>query len=301
MLRIVLFLATNLAVVLVASLTLRLFGVEGYLRSQGINFTSLLLFCFIFGMVGSLISLLISKWMAKRSTGTVIIETPSNATEQWLMDTVAELAREAGIKTPEVGIFPAQQSNAFATGWKKDDALVAVSAGLLNRMKPEEVRAVLAHEIGHVANGDMVTLALVQGVVNTFVMFFARVVAHLIDGFLKSRTDGEGGLGFMGYFGVVMVAEIIFGIAASAVVAWFSRFREYRADEAGARLAGTGAMVSALARLKSETELPDQMPDTLRAMAITKGQTRSLVERLFASHPPLDDRIRALQEAAYRQ
>lgn len=301
MLRIVLFLATNLAVVLVASLTLRLFGVEGYLRGQGINFTSLLLFCFIIGMVGSLISLLISKWMAKRSTGTVIIETPSNATEQWLMDTVAELAREAGIKTPEVGIFPAQQSNAFATGWKKDDALVAVSAGLLNRMKPEEVRAVLAHEIGHVANGDMVTLALVQGVVNTFVMFFARVVAHLIDGFLKSRTDGEGGLGFMGYFGVVMVAEIIFGIAASAIVAWFSRFREYRADEAGARLAGTSAMVSALARLKSETELPDQMPDTLRAMAITKGQTRSLVERLFASHPPLDDRIRALQEAAYRQ
>ena len=301
MLRIVLFLATNLAVVLVASLTLRLFGVEGYLRSQGINFTSLLLFCFIIGMAGSVISLLISKWMAKRSTGTVIIEKPSNATEQWLVDTVAELARDAGIKTPEVGIFPAQQSNAFATGWKKDDALVAVSAGLLNRMKPDEVRAVLAHEIGHVANGDMVTLALVQGVVNTFVMFFARVVAHLIDGFLKSRTDGEGGLGFMGYFAVVMVAEIIFGIAASAIVAWFSRFREYRADEAGARLAGTGAMVSALARLKSETELPDQMPDTLRAMAITKGQTRSLIERLFASHPPLDDRIRALQEASYRQ
>ena len=301
MLRIVLFLATNLAIVLVASLTLRLFGVESYLSSQGINFTGLLLFCFIFGMVGSLISLLISKWMAKRSTGTVIIETPSNATEKWLLDTVAELSQEAGIKTPEVGIFPAQQSNAFATGWKKDDALVAVSAGLLNRMNPEEVRAVLAHEIGHVANGDMVTLALIQGVVNTFVMFFARVVAQLVDGFLKSRSDGEGGLGFMGYFAVVMVAEIVFGIAASAIVAWFSRYREYRADEAGARLAGTGAMVSALSRLKSETQLPDQMPDTLRAMAITKGQTRSLIERLFASHPPLDDRIRALQEASYRQ
>ena len=301
MLRIVLFLATNLAIVLVASLTLRVFGVESYLTSQGINFTGLLLFCFIFGMVGSLISLLISKWMAKRSTGTVIIETPSNATEKWLLDTVAELSHEAGIKTPEVGIFPAQQSNAFATGWKKDDALVAVSAGLLNRMSPEEVRAVLAHEIGHVANGDMVTLALIQGVVNTFVMFFARVVAQLVDGFLKSRSGGEGGLGFMGYFAVVMVAEIVFGIVASAIVAWFSRYREYRADEAGARLAGTGAMVSALARLKSETQLPDQMPDTLRAMAITKGQTRSLLERLFASHPPLDDRIRALQEASYRQ
>jgi len=301
MLRIVLFLATNLAIVLVASLTLRVFGVEGYLRSQGINFTGLLIFCFIFGMVGSLISLLISKWMAKRSTGTVIIETPSNTTEKWLLDTVAELSQEAGIKTPEVGIFPAQQSNAFATGWKKDDALVAVSAGLLNRMSPEEVRAVLAHEIGHVANGDMVTLALIQGVVNTFVMFFARVVAQLIDGFLKSRSGGEGGLGFMGYFAVVMIAEIVFGIVASAIVAWFSRYREYRADEAGARLAGTGAMVSALARLKSETQLPDQMPDTLRAMAITKGQTRSLIERLFASHPPLDDRIRALQEASYRK
>ncbi len=301
MMRILLFLGTNLAVLLVASITLRLLGVESYLSDQGINFQSLLIFCFIFGMAGSMISLFISKWMAKRSTGTVVIETPSNATEKWLVDTVAELARDAGIKTPEVGIFPAQQSNAFATGWNKDDALVAVSAGLLNRMRPEEVRAVLAHEIGHVANGDMVTLALIQGVVNTFVMFFARVVAHLVDGFLKSRSDGEGGLGFMGYFAVVMVAEIVFGIAASAIVAWFSRFREYRADAAGAKLAGSGAMINALARLKGETELPDQMPDTLRAMAITKGQTRSLVEKLFASHPPLDDRIRALKEAVYRE
>ena len=300
MMRIVLFLATNLAVLLVASITLRLFGVESYLNSQGINFTSLLIFSFVFGMAGSLVSLFISKWMAKRSTGTVIIENPSNSTEQWLVDTVAELSREAGIKTPEVGIFPAQQSNAFATGWNKNDALVAVSAGLLNRMRPEEVRAVLAHEIGHVANGDMVTLALIQGVVNTFVMFFARIVAHLVDSFLKSRSDGEGGLGFMGYFAVVMVAEIVFGIVASAIVAWFSRYREYRADEAGARLAGTGAMVNALARLKAETEMPDQMPDTLRAMAITKGQTRSLVEQLFASHPPLDDRIAALKAAAYK-
>ncbi|RCV89818.1 protease HtpX [Billgrantia montanilacus] len=299
MMRILLFLGTNLAVIVVASITLRLLGVEGYLRGQGINFNALLIFCFIFGMAGSMISLFISKWMAKRSTGTVVIETPSNATEKWLLDTVAELSRDAGIKTPEVGIFPAQQSNAFATGWNKNDALVAVSAGLLNRMRPEEVRAVLAHEIGHVANGDMVTLALIQGVVNTFVMFFARVVAHLVDGFLKSRSDGAG-LGFMGYFAVVIVAEIVFGIIASAIVAWFSRFREYRADAAGAQLAGSGAMINALARLKAETQMPDQMPDTLRAMAITKGQTKSLMERLFASHPPLDDRIRALKEAAYR-
>jgi heat shock protein HtpX len=299
MMRILLFLGTNLAVIIVASITLRLLGIESYLTEQGMNFNALLIFSFIFGMAGSMVSLFISKWMAKRSTGTVVIENPSNATEKWLLDTVAELAREAGIKTPEVGIFPAQQSNAFATGWNKDDALVAVSAGLLNRMRPEEVRAVLAHEIGHVANGDMVTLALIQGVLNTFVMFFARVVAQLVDSFLR-RDDG-GGLGFIGYFAVIIVAEIVFGLIASVIVAWFSRFREYRADTAGAQLAGSGAMINALVRLKAETEMPDQMPDTLRAMAITKGQTRSLMERFFASHPPLDDRIRALKEATYRQ
>ncbi|GGY05496.1 protease HtpX [Litchfieldella qijiaojingensis] len=300
MMRILLFLATNLAVIIVASITLRLLGVAPYLTEQGINFNALLIFCFIFGMAGSMVSLFISKWMAKRSTGTQVIEQPRNATEKWLLDTVAELSREAGIKTPEVGIFPAQQSNAFATGWNKDDALVAVSAGLLNRMRPEEVRAVLAHEIGHVANGDMVTLALIQGVLNTFVMFFARVIAHLVDNFLRSRSD-SGGLGFMGYFVVVIVAEIVFGLIASAIVAWFSRFREYRADAAGAKLAGSGAMINALARLKAETEIPDQMPDTLTAFAITTGQTRKIMERLFASHPPLDDRIRALKESAYRQ
>ena len=299
MMRILLFLGTNLAVILVASITLRLLGVEPYLNAQGINFNSLLIFCFVFGMAGSMVSLFISKWMAKRSTGTVIIENPSNATEKWLLDTVAELAREANIKTPEVGIFPAQQSNAFATGWNKNDALVAVSAGLLNRMQPEEVKAVLAHEIGHVANGDMVTLALIQGVLNTFVMFFARVVAQLVDSFLR-RDDNEG-LGFFGYFAVVMVAEIVFGILASMIAAWFSRFREYRADAAGAKLAGSGAMINALARLKAETQMPDQMPDTLTAFAITTGQTRKLMEKLFASPPPLDDRIRALKEAAYRQ
>ncbi|KJZ05541.1 MULTISPECIES: protease HtpX [Halomonas] len=299
MMRILLFLGTNLAVILVASITLRLLGVEPYLNAQGINFNSLLIFCFVFGMAGSMVSLFISKWMAKRSTGTVIIENPSNATEQWLVDTVAELAREANIKTPEVGIFPAQQSNAFATGWNKNDALVAVSAGLLNRMQPEEIKAVLAHEIGHVANGDMVTLALIQGVLNTFVMFFARVVAQVVDSFLR-RDDNEG-LGFFGYIAVVMVAEIVFGILASMIAAWFSRFREYRADAAGAKLAGSGAMINALARLKAETQMPDQMPDTLTAFAITTGQTRKLMEKLFASHPPLDDRIRALKEAAYRQ
>ncbi|MCE8020190.1 protease HtpX [Halomonas sp. MCCC 1A11036] len=299
MMRILLFLGTNLAVIVVASITLRLLGVEGYLTEQGMNFNALLIFCFIVGMAGSMISLFMSKWMAKRGTGTVVITQPSNSTEKWLLDTVAELSQQAGIEMPEVGIFPAQQSNAFATGWNKNDALVAVSAGLLNRMRPEEVRAVLAHEIGHVANGDMVTLALIQGVVNTFVMFFARAVAHLVDNFLRSRNDGAG-LGFMGYFAVVIVAEIVFGLIASAIVAWFSRFREYRADAAGAQLAGTGPMINALARLKAESDMPNQMPETLTAFGINAGQTRKIMERLFASHPPLDDRIRALKEAAYR-
>lgn len=300
MMRIMLFLGTNLAVVLVASLTLRLLGVDAYLTEQGMNFNALLIFCFVIGMAGAMVSLFISKWMAKRSTGTVIIEQPANATEKWLVDTVAQLASNAGIGMPEVGIFPAQQSNAFATGWKRDDALVAVSAGLLNRMSPDEVRAVLAHEIGHVANGDMVTMALIQGVLNTFVMFFARIVAQLVDSFLR-RDDNGGGLGFFGYIAVVTVAEIVFGILASMIAAWFSRLREYRADEAGARLAGTDAMVGALQRLKAESQMPDQMPDTLTAFAITTGQTRKLMEKLFASHPPLDERIRALKEASYRQ
>ncbi|MDH4572679.1 protease HtpX [Salinicola acroporae] len=300
MMRIILFLATNLAVILVASITLRLLGVEPYLNANGLNMNSLLIFCFVFGMAGSLVSLFISKWMAKMSTKAKVIGQPANSTEQWLLDTVGELAQQANIKMPEVAIFPAQQSNAFATGWNKNDALVAVSQGLLERMRPEEIRAVLAHEIGHVANGDMVTLALIQGVLNTFVMFFARVVAQVVDSFLRGRDNG-GGLGFMGYFAVVIVAEIVFGLVASIIVAWFSRFREYRADAAGAKYAGSGAMINALARLKSETSQPDQMPDSLTAFAITTGQTRKIMEKLFASHPPLDDRIRALKESAYRE
>lgn len=299
MMRIALFLITNLAVVLLASVTLRLLGFDGYMEANGINYTALLIFCFIIGMAGSVISLFLSKMMAKSSTGTVIIEQPQNETERWLLDTVGELARDAGIKMPEVGIFPAQQSNAFATGWNRNDALVAVSAGLLNRMRPEEVRAVLAHEIGHVANGDMVTLTLIQGVVNTFVMFFARIAAHAIDAFLK-RDDNSGGLGFFGYMAVVFVLELVLGLVASMIVAWFSRWREYRADAAGASLAGSGSMINALARLKQEHELPDQMPDTMTAFAITTGKSRKLMEQLFASHPPLDDRIAALKAAAYK-
>ncbi|PID42326.1 MAG: protease HtpX [Proteobacteria bacterium] len=293
--RIALFLATNLAVVLVASITLNLLGVGRYLDAQGgLNLQALLVFCAVFGFAGSFVSLFLSKMMAKWSTGTVIITQPRNGAEQWLVETVKELADKADIGMPEVGVFPAQQSNAFATGWNKNDALVAVSAGLMSRMDKAEIKAVLAHEIGHVANGDMVTLSLIQGVVNTFVMFFARIIGYVVD---KAVFKTENGHGF-GFYIVVFVAEIVLGILASAIVMWFSRKREFRADEMGARLAGTPSMISALQRLKAESEVPDQMPDSLTAFGITRGLKGGLAQ-LFSSHPPLDDRIRALQQANY--
>lgn len=297
MMRIALFLLTNLAVVLIASITLSLLGVGSYLDSSGsLNLTSLLIFCFVFGMTGSVVSLFISKWMAKRSTGTQIITQPRNQQEQWLVQTVSELAKKAGIDMPEVGIFPSQQSNAFATGWNRNAALVAVSQGLLQRMRPEEVRAVLAHEIGHVANGDMVTMALVQGVVNTFVMFFARIIGHTIDRVIfKNEGNGHG----IAFYVSSIIAEIVLGILASAITMWFSRFREFRADEAGARLAGSGAMINALQRLKDEQNLPNELPDSLTAFGFNKGQAVSMMQKLFSSHPPLDDRIAALRNKAY--
>ncbi len=295
MLRILLFLATNLAVVLVASVTLRLLGVEPYLQGSGLNLTSLLIFCFVFGMSGAMVSLFLSKWMAKMATRTEIITQPRSAEERWLLATVKELADEAGIRMPEVGIFPAMQSNAFATGWNRNDALVAVSQGLLHRFSHDEVRAVLAHEIGHVANGDMVTLALIQGVVNTFVMFFARIIGHTIDRVILKNEEGHG----IGFFVSTLVAEIVLGILASAIVMWFSRRREFRADAMGARLAGTGAMIAALQRLKTESQLPDQMPDTLTAFGITQGVKEGL-RAMFSSHPPLDVRIEALRAAGAR-
>jgi len=293
MMRIGLFLLTNLAVIVVASITLKLLGVEHYLSGTGVNYTSLLIFCAVFGFVGSFISLFMSKFMAKKSTGTVIIEQASNAEEQWLLDTVAELSHEAGIKMPQVGIFPSDQANAFATGWNKNDALVAVSSGLLQRFRQEEVRAVMAHEIGHVANGDMVTLALVQGVVNAFVMFFARIAAMAVDSFLRSddeeASEGPG----IGYFITTIVFEILFGVLASVVVAWFSRRREYRADEMGAKLSSNHAMIGALQRLKAEYEMPDQLQGSLTAFGISSHKKAGFME-YFSSHPPLDDRIRAL-------
>ncbi|NVJ62562.1 MAG: protease HtpX [Gammaproteobacteria bacterium] len=294
MLRIGLFLLTNLAVIALAAITMSLLGFEGYMSRNGVdlNLTALLVFCFIIGMAGSFVSLLMSKWMAKRFTGTQIINQPSNATELWLLDTVTELSQKAGIKTPEVGIFPAQQSNAFATGWNKNDALVAVSAGLLSRFSKDEVKAVMAHEIGHVANGDMVTLALIQGVVNTFVMFFARVIGHTVDRVVFKTERGHG----IGFYVVTFVAEILLGFFAAMIVAWFSRRREYRADDYGAKLAGTSAMIGALSRLKAEVELPNQMPDTMTAFGITEGKVS--LASLLASHPPLEQRISELQKSS---
>jgi len=293
MMRIALFLATNLAVILVASITLNLLGVDHYLTGTGLNLTSLLIFCAVFGFAGSFVSLLLSKTMAKMSTRTQIIEQPRTEQERWLLSTVEELAQKAGIGMPDVGIFPAQQANAFATGWNKNSALVAVSAGLLQRFRPEEARAVLAHEIGHVANGDMVTLSLIQGVVNTFVMFFARIVGYAVDSFL--RRDNEGGGVGIGFYITTFVFEIIFGIAASIVVAWFSRRREYRADEAGAQLAGPHAMIGALQRLKAEYGMPDQLEGQLTAFGISSHMKQGFMA-LFASHPPLDDRIAHLKQ-----
>lgn len=286
--RIALFLLTNLAVLVIASITLKLLGVD---RFTGQNYGSLLAFCAVFGFAGSLVSLFISKWMAKMSTGTQIISQPQTRHEQWLLQTVQELSQKAGIKMPEVGIFPAHEANAFATGWNKNDALVAVSQGLLERFSPEEVKAVLAHEIGHVANGDMVTLALIQGVVNTFVMFFARIFGNFVDKVILKNEEGHG----IGYFIATIFAELVLGILASIIVMWFSRKREFRADEAGATLASTGAMIAALQRLQAEAGMPVEMPSSMTAFGINGGLKNGLAG-LLMSHPPLEDRIAALRQ-----
>ena len=290
MLRIGLFLITNLAVVAVAGVMLNLLGVSRFITSEGLNLTSLLIFCAVFGFAGSLVSLFLSKWMAKMSARVQIITNPRTPEERWLVETVRELADKAGIGMPEVGIFPAEQSNAFATGWNKNNALVAVSAGMMRRFNKNEIRAVMAHEVGHVANGDMVTLALIQGVVNTFVMFFARIIGYVVDKaiFKSERDHGPG------FFITTLVAELVLGFLASMIVAWFSRRREFRADHAVATLADRQSMISALARLKAETEVPNQMPDTLVAFGIASGASTKLMQ-LFATHPPLDVRIATLR------
>ncbi len=286
--RIVLFLATNLAIVLVLSITMRLLGVEPYLTANGLNFGSLLVFAAVMGFGGSLISLAISKWMAKKSMGVQVIETPSSSTEVWLVDTVRKYAKEAGIGMPEVGIFPSPEVNAFATGANRNNALVAVSAGLLHSMTREEAEAVIGHEIAHVANGDMVTLALIQGVVNTFVMFLSRVIGHTVDRVVFKNEEGQG----PAFFVTMIVAELVLGILASIIVMWFSRQREFRADRGGASLAGRGAMIAALERLASVHGQP--LPDKMAAFGINGGTPQGW-KRLFMTHPPLAERIAALR------
>ncbi|RLQ23798.1 protease HtpX [Seongchinamella sediminis] len=292
--RILLFLATNMAVLVLVSTVFNLLGLEGILAANGVdlNLQGLLIFCALFGFGGSLISLFLSKWMAKRGTGAYIIESPRNREEQWLLDTVRELADEAGIGMPEVGIFPSQAANAFATGWNRNAALVAVSTGLLQRFHPQETRAVMAHEIGHVANGDMVTLTLIQGVVNTFVMFLARIIGHTVDRVVFKTERGYG----LGYYAVTIVAELVLGFLASMIVFWFSRWREYRADAAGGRLAGKQYMIAALQRLREEQGLPQDLPGELTAFGISE-QLKQGIGGLLRSHPPLEERIRALQAA----
>ncbi len=296
MMRIGLFLLTNIAVLAVASVTLSLLGVEHYLSANGVDLRlgNLLVFCAVFGFGGSLISLFLSKTIAKMSTRTQIIKQPRDSAEQWLLQTVQQLSQQAGIRMPEVGIFPAQESNAFATGWNRNTALVAVSAGLMQRFSRDEVRAVLAHEIGHVANGDMVTLSLLQGVINTFVMFFARIIGHTVDRVIFKNERGHG----IAFYIVTFITEMILAVLASIIVMKFSRYREFRADAAGARLAGRNAMIAALARLKAESDakVPSSLPDSMYAFGISSGFKKNWAA-LFASHPPLEQRIQALQTA----
>jgi len=289
-----LFLATNLAILFVANITLSLLGFNSFMAANGIdlNLQALLVFCAIFGVTGSLISLFMSKWLAKRAAGVKLIESPANGAERWLVEEVHALADKAGIKHPEVGVFPSEQSNAFATGWNRNDALVAVSVGLLSRFDKDEIRAVLAHEIGHVANGDMVTLAMIQGVVNTFVMFFSRIIGHTVDRVVFKTERGHG----IGYYMTTLFAELILGFLASMIVMSFSRWREFRADAAGASLAGKGAMIAALERLQSEQMGASTMPDTLVAFGIRNGGLKQGLMRLFSSHPPLQSRIDRLRQ-----
>lgn len=288
--RIALFLVTNIAILLVLSLTMRLLGFESILDAQGVdlNLNALLVFAALIGFGGSLISLAISKWSAKRMTGAMVIEQAGNPTEQWLLDTVSRQAKTAGIGMPEVAIYDAPDVNAFATGWNRNNALVAVSTGLLQSMNEDEAEAVLAHEVSHVANGDMVTLALIQGVVNTFVIFLSRVIGHLVDRVVFKVERGHG----PAFWITAIVAELILGFLASIIVMWFSRQREFRADAGGAKLAGKDKMIRALQNLQrsyDEAHLPDQMA----AFGIS-GKARGL-GRLFMSHPPLEERIARLQ------
>ncbi len=291
--RIFLFILTNLAVIFVINITLRLLGVERWVtETGGINFTALLVISAVIGFAGSIISLLMSKWSAKRMVGAHVIEQPADQTEHWLVDTVRRQADAAGIGMPEVAIYDAPDVNAFATGWNRNNALVAVSTGLLRGMSREEAEAVLAHEVSHVANGDMVTLALIQGVVNTFVIFFAKLFGFFVDRVLL-KNDERNGPG-IGAFVAEIAAQLVLGVLASIIVMWFSRQREFRADAGGASLAGRNKMIAALERLKGNHE-QTVLPEKMAAFGISGGKAFS---RLFMTHPPLDERIAALRNGS---
>ena len=291
--RVVLFLATNLAILVVLSITLRLLGVERILDDRGVDLDlrALLVFAAVFGMGGSFLSLAVSKWTAKRFTGARVIARPSNATEEWLVETVRRQAKAAGIGMPEVAVFESPEPNAFATGARRHNALVAVSTGLLQRMRPEEVEAVLAHEVSHVSNGDMITLALIQGVVNTFVIFLSRVIGHVVDRVVFKTERGHG----PAFWITAIVAELVIGILASVIVFWFSRQREFRADAGGAQLAGRERMIGALERLRASYGRV-ALPDQLAAFGISGGTRRGLMQ-LFTTHPPIEERIARLRAA----
>lgn len=286
--RIGLFLLTNIAVLAVAMITLNLLGVGSYMQGQNLNLGDLFAFALVFGFAGSFVSLAMSKWIAKMSTGAKAIEQPQNQDERWLLETVKRQADKAGIKMPEVAIYDAPEPNAFATGMTKNKSMVAVSTGLMRGMTQNEVEAVLGHEVAHIANGDMVTMALLQGVLNTFVIFFAKVVAFVVDRLVFKNEEGGHSLAFIV---VDIVAQILLGILASIVAMWFSRYREFHADKGGAYLAGKDNMIAALQRLQSMQ--PGQLPDQMAAFGISAAPSK--IGDLFRSHPPLEDRIAALQ------
>ena len=289
--RIFLFLLTNIAIMVILSITLRILGVESLLMQNGsdLNINALVIFSGVFGFGGAFISLAISKWMAKRTTGAKVIEQPANNVEDWLLRTVEKQSKIVGIKMPEVAIFPSTQMNAFATGASKNKALVAVSQGLLDNMTQGEIEAVVGHEMSHVANGDMGTLTLIQGVLNTFVIFISRVIAHVVDRVILKNQRGYG----IGYFITTMFAQIVLSILASMIVMYFSRKREYIADTGGADLAGHQNMINALKRLAKKE--PEPLPDQLAAFGIS-AKAKTSRSKLLTSHPPLEDRIRALEE-----
>lgn len=288
--RIVLFLATNIAVLIVLGVVMQILGIDRMLAENGQNPVALLVMAAIFGFGGAFISLAMSKWMAKRSMGVYVVQQPRNSTEAWLLETVRRQADAAGIKMPEVGIFESPDMNAFATGARRNAALVAVSTGLLNGMSQREAEAVLGHEVSHVANGDMVTLTLIQGVVNTFVIFLSRIIGGIVDRALSGNRDSRGPGPF--YFLIVMVLQILLGILASMIVAWFSRYREFRADAGGASLSSRQHMIGALQCLQQRHGAP--LPESMAAFGITGGK----LSKMFASHPPLEERIEALRNAA---